>query len=80
VACVYVEITGKDGEKHFFTTDATSTYDPVEQAIKSWQMFWWLGTRRNRDCETRRSMWNISVRQVVAKQLERNCQIRVNAA
>jgi hypothetical protein len=31
VPCCYVEITGKDAEEHFFTTDATSNYDAVQQ-------------------------------------------------
>lgn len=61
----------EDGEKHFFTTDATSTHDAVEQAMKLWCMFWWSDSEAIAIVKRADQCWNISVRQVLAKQSER---------
>jgi hypothetical protein len=67
VACCYVEITGKDGEKHFLTTDAASAYAAVQHAIDAWAKFWWWDSTAIATVKRSEESWNIPVRKVIEK-------------
>lgn len=67
MACCYVEITGKDGKKHFLTTDATSTYDAVEKAVDAWSRLWWWNSETVAVVKRGEQSWNISVMKVIEK-------------
>jgi hypothetical protein len=65
VACCYVEITGKDGKKHFMTTDAASTFAAVERAIEAWSRLWWWSPDAIATVKRNEESWNIPVRRVI---------------
>lgn len=71
VACCYVEITGKDGKKHFLTTEATSAYDAVEKAINAWATLWWWDSETIAIVKRNEESWNISVMKVIEKRSAR---------
>lgn len=67
MACCYVEITGTDGTTHFLTTDATSAYAAVEQAIDSWAKLYWWDSNGIATVKRSEESWNIPVRKVIEK-------------
>jgi len=38
--CV-VEITGRDGQAHSMTIEASSVFDAAYQALQAWSLMWW---------------------------------------
>jgi hypothetical protein len=71
VACCYVEIKGADGETHFLTTEASSTFDAISQAIEAWGKFWWFAPSENALVRCGDRSWSVSVRAVLAKTVKR---------
>jgi hypothetical protein len=62
-----VEITGTDGQKHFLTTDTTSAYDAVEQAIQAGAKFYWWDSTAIATVKRSEESWYIPVRKVIEK-------------
>jgi hypothetical protein len=62
VACCYIEITGKDGKKHFLTTDAASAYDAVEKAIQAFSKLWWWDSETIAIVKRSEESWNVPIR------------------
>ena len=67
MGCCDVEITGKDGKKHFLTTDAASAFADVEQAIQAFGKLWWFDPGAVAIVKRNDESWNISINKVIAR-------------
>ncbi len=62
--CCYIEIVGTDGQIHGTTLDASSTFDAVDKAIKSWSMLWWFSVSAPITVKYRDQSWTVSQERV----------------
>ena len=71
MACVCVEITGKDGKKHTLTSDATSSYDAVQKAAQAWSRLWWWDADTVAIVRRNDESWNVPIRRALEKRNSR---------
>jgi hypothetical protein len=53
------------GKKRFLTTDATSSYEAVERAIKAWSLLWFCDADAIATVKHGEQSWSINVRKVI---------------
>ncbi len=64
VGCCYVEMRGTDEKVHATTLDATSLYDAVEKAMRSWAMLWWFDGSAPVTVRYGEQSWTVSMERV----------------